>query len=103
MILFEIDTPIGLHVTATHERWNLIAGLKHPVMRGREEDVRVSLRDPHEIRQSTTDRTVLLFYRLDQPRRWICAVVKKVDNEQGFLVTAYPTDAIKEGKKIWTK
>lgn len=32
-----------------------------------------------------------------------CDVVKSVDNESGFLVTAYLTDAIKEGERLWTK
>ncbi|PYQ27089.1 MAG: hypothetical protein DMF56_21240 [Acidobacteria bacterium] len=38
-----------------------------------------------------------------QPSRWICAVAKRVDDRDGFLITAYPTDAIKEGTRIWTK
>jgi len=32
--------------------------------------------------------------------RWICAVTKKL-NGDGFLITTYPTDRIKEGKRIW--
>jgi len=45
---------------------------------------------------------VLLFYKAEAPKRWTCAVVKRTQNE-GFLVTAYPTDAIKEGVRIWPK
>jgi len=29
-------------------------------------------------------------------------VAKRLDSE-GFLITAYPTDAIKEGEWIWSK
>ncbi len=32
--------------------------------------------------------------------RWICAVVKRLNGE-AFLITTYPTDAIKEGEPIW--
>jgi hypothetical protein len=35
-------------------------------------------------------------------KRWTCVVVKRTDNE-AFLVTAYPTDAIKEGVRTWLK
>jgi hypothetical protein len=44
------------------------------------------------------DPQVLLFYKAESPDRWICAVVKR--NGEGFLVTADPTDAIKEGVRI---
>jgi hypothetical protein len=47
-------------------------------------------------------RATLLFfslYCLEQAGRWLCAVVKQLTGE-GFLITAYPTDAIKEGERI---
>jgi hypothetical protein len=34
--------------------------------------------------------------------RWVCAVAKRL-NEDGFLITTYPTDAIKEGERIWPR
>ena len=45
---------------------------------------------------------VLLFYKAEATKRWTCAVVKRVA-EGAFLITAYPTDAIKEGVRIWPK
>jgi len=45
---------------------------------------------------------VYLFYKLEQMGLWICAVAKRLDSE-GFLITAYPTDAIKEGERIWPR
>lgn len=72
-------------------------------MRGREDDVRGALSDPDEIRQSTSSQAVFLFYKLERPGRWICAVARRVDDRDGFLITAYPTDAIKEGTRVWTK
>ena len=67
-------------------------------MAGREASVRLALESPDEARQSRTDPEVLLFYKAEAPKRWTCAVVKRTENE---LVTAYPTDAIKEGVRIW--
>jgi hypothetical protein len=46
------------------------------------------------------DDQVYLFYKIQRPERWVCAVSRRTDSE-GFLITAYPTDAIKEGEQIW--
>ncbi len=101
-VLFEVLTPLGVRVRVTQERWEMITTIKHPVMVGGETGVRLALETPDEARQSRTDPEVLLFYKAEAPKRWTCAVVKRTQNE-GFLVTAYPTDAIKEGVRIWPK
>ena len=56
------------------------------------------------IRSARADKTLLStcvypFYRVDQSR-FLCAVVKRLDGE-GFLITAYPCDKVKEGDRIW--
>jgi len=43
-----------------------------------------------------------LFYKAQREKRWICAVSKQTGDE-GFLITTYPTDAIKEGVQVWHK
>jgi len=101
-LLFEAVTPLGFRVRVTRGRWNLITTAKHPVMAGREDVVRATLESPEQIRQSRADSDVLLFYRAEQSSRWVCAVAKRAA-DQGFLITAYPTDAIKEGTQVWPK
>ena len=101
-ILFEVLTPLGFTVRVSDNYWTLIVTIKHPVMRGRETDVQRTLQQPDEIRQSGNDPTVYLFYKLERPKRWTCAVVKRL-NSDGFLITTFPTDAIKEGQLIWSK
>ena len=101
-ILFEISTPVGFSVRVTRNYWELIVTIKHPVMKGQEINVQDALRIPDEIRRSLSDSSVFLFYRLNQPGRWICAVTKRLNGE-GFLITTYPTDAIKEGERVWSK
>ena len=71
-------------------------------MEGHLEDVKKTLQHPEEIRRSKTDSAIYLFYRTIHKGRWVCAVSKKLNGE-GFLVTAYPTSAIKIGEKIWPK
>ena len=101
-MLFEIVTPLDFTVHVTLEYWEIIVSIKHPVMKGHEEEVKLVLSDPDEIRQSTKDEKVYLFYRMHAQKRWFCAVVKNPDGE-GFLITAYPADNIKEGITIWKK
>ena len=55
-----------------------------------------------QIRQSRSDPQVLLFYHAQASSRWVCAVAKRAA-DQGILITAYPTDAIKEGTQVWPK
>ncbi len=101
-LLFEVQTLLGFRVRVAHTYWELIITIKHPVMTGREADVQKTLEQPEEIRLSRSDTTVYLFYRTERAGRWVCAVSKRL-YEEGFLITAYPTDAMKEGVKIWPK
>jgi len=101
-ILFEVPTPLSFRVRVTHRYWEVIITIKHPVMYGREGDVQSVLQNPDEIRRSRSDPAVLLFYRAESPRGWLCAVVRRL-NTDGFLITTYPTDAIKVGEHLWSK
>ena len=101
-LLFEVLTPLGFRVRVTRAYWQLIITVKHPVMAGREADVQATLQQPTEIRVSKSDPNVFLFYKPERIGRWVCAVTKQLDGE-GFLITTYPTDAIKEGVHIWPK
>ena len=99
-VLYEAETPLGFRVRVTKARWDLIVREKHPVMLGQESKIRSVLESPEEVRQSRHDTTACLFYQGEMPKRWLCAVAKR-DGDDSFLITAYPTDAIKEGGTIW--
>jgi hypothetical protein len=101
-VLWECFTPIGFRVRVTHNYWRLIVTVKHPVMAGRESSVRAALSMPDQVRRSRNDPSVYLFYKRESPDRWVCAVARRLDGD-GFLVTTYPTDAIKEGEQVWPK
>ncbi len=101
-LLFDALTPLGFSVRVTHERWELITTIKHPVMMGQEHAIKYTLEHPDQIRQSRSDPEVRLFYQGTGQNRWVCAVAKRATN-QGFLITAYPTDAVKEGTQIWPR
>jgi len=99
-LLFDVLTPLDFSVRVTRAYWQLIVTMKHPVMAGREVDVQATLQNPTEIRLSRHDPTVHLFYKPERLGRWVCAVTKRLNGE-GFLITTYPTDAIKAGGRIW--
>src|SRR5438270_13191693 len=97
-LLFSVETRLGFVVDVTVDRWQIIATIKHPSMRNREDDVRSTLAEPKQIRRSRSDAAVFLFYRQTGRSRWVCCVVKRLTAVTAFLITAYPTDAIKEGE-----
>lgn len=99
-IFFEVETPLDFKVRVTHRYWELIVTIKHPIMKGREQIVKETLSEPDEVRISRSESSVYLFYKAEREKRWVCAVTKRLNGE-GFLVTAYLTDAVKEGKRIW--
>ncbi len=101
-VVFEAQTPLSFRVRVTRSYWQWIVTVKHPVMAGRELDVRDALEIPDEVRRSRTDASVYLFYKLERRNRWVCAVAKRLDDE-GFLITTYSTEAVKEGVRVWPK
>lgn len=99
--VFDVITPLGFRVHCTPAHWERIVAIKHPPMRGRVQDVVDTLAEPDEVRRSVGDPTVLLFHRRIAPR-WVCAVAKR-EGSDGFLITAYPADRIKQGEIVWTR
>jgi len=98
---FQMESPLGFKVRCTTDYWTFIVSEKHPVLAGKEEEVKRVLSEPQEIRRSKKDHNVLLFYAKSETR-WLCVVVRK-ENGAGFVITAYPTDKIKTGEPIWTR
>jgi hypothetical protein len=96
---FEVLTPLDFTVRTSESYWQRLI-VKHPDIEDLEELVQQALTSPDEIRQSSRDTGVLLFYLIRRDGRWVVAVARRL-NGDGFLITAYQTDAIKEGKTIW--
>jgi hypothetical protein len=99
-VLFEVATPLGFRVRTSPEYWAKVVS-KHPDLAGGLEMVKQTLADPDEIRRSSRDEKILLCYRVGG-RHWIVAVARR-RNGDGYLVTAYRTDALKEGESVWHK
>ena len=98
---FDILTPLNFRVRTSDRYWQKLIA-KHPDIEVLETEVKQTLSSPDEIRQSSHDANVLLFYRTLREKRWVVAVSRRLGGE-GFLITAYQTDAIKEGETLWRK
>lgn len=98
---FEIMTPLDFTVRTSEEHWQKII-IKHPDIAELELEIQQTLSNPDEIRRSSHDPNVLLFYLILKEKRWVAAVARRL-NGDGFLITAYQTDAIKEGETLWHK
>jgi hypothetical protein len=101
MSKFEILTPLNFTVRTSEEYWQKLI-VKHPDIADLEAEVRQALNSPDEIRRSSRDPNLLLFYLTLKEKRWVVAVARRL-NGDGFLITAYQTDAIKEGETLWRK
>ena len=100
MTLFEVVSKMGKKISTTKEYWDFIVTIKHPIMEGKEKEVQEALKEPDEVRKSKKDKSVYLYYK---GGKIITCVVCKHLNGAGFIITAYQTEKIKEGKLVWKK
>jgi hypothetical protein len=93
----------GRLIRVTDERWKHI--LERAEMVGLQDTIAKTLLTPLEVVQSVTDEAAWLYYRYC-PRtivgaKFLCVVVKRGDD--AFMLTAYLTDRIKKGLRIWPR
>lgn len=80
--------------------------LQHPEMAELEPILPEAIATPDVVVRSSTDDTVLLYYRQAVTASFgdnlLCVVIKHLP-EDAFVITAYLTDKIKTGDILWTK
>jgi len=78
----------------------------HPEMLGQIDKVEDTLSNPDIVIRSKTSADVELFYRhysiTPVTKKYLCVTVKILTNDW-FIITAYFTDTIKRGVKIWER
>ena len=94
----------GLAIRLTDERRAHI--FEHPEMVGMEAGIEETLAHPEHVAESFSDREARLYYRFYLGKRvgdkYLCVVVK-VAGTDAFVITAYLTDKIKRGVRLWPK
>jgi len=92
----------GRAIRLTDERLAHIA--EHAEMAAMEASIAETLRAPREVMQSYSDPAAQLYYRSYVGTlvgdKFLCVVVKVVADD-AFVLTAYLTDKVKRGIRIW--
>ena len=65
-------------------------------------EAKQALEKPDQIRRSLQDPKVHLYYKAIGNLS-VCVVVDHFTEKDGYIITAYLTDRIKEGEKIYVK
>lgn len=100
-IYFEVITCLQKRIRVTESHWILITQRKHPEILGLEGVVQSTLINADMIRVSQEDAGVFLYYHRYK-KYYLCVVCRHL-NEEGFIITCYLTDKLKEGHEIWRK
>lgn len=99
---FKVKTPLGVTIRTTKDYWQRIVTTKHPSIAKYESKVKEALKDPDEIRRSKQDIRVHLYYK-SIGKLYICVVTDHINSKDGYIITSYLTDRIKEGEQIYVK
>lgn len=102
-LYFQVKTPLEVIIRTTKEYWLKIITTKHPSIAKYENQVKQALENPDQISRSKQDVQVHLYYK-NIGNLYVCVIADhiKLKNE-GYIITAYLTDRIKEGEKIYVK
>jgi len=101
-IYFLVETPFGVKIRTTKQYWKDTVLKKHPSIKRFKSKIKAVLKDPDQIRKSNKDPRVYLYYK-SIGKLSICIVADHVNIQEGYIITAYPTDRIKEGEKVYEK
>jgi len=100
-IYFDVISSLGKRIRITQAHWKLLTQRKHLEIEGLEQDVQLTLIEAEVVRVSQEDDDVFLYYRRYK-KYYLCVVCRHLNGE-GFIITSYLTDRVKEGHEIWRK
>lgn len=89
---------LSKRISVSKSYWDYIVNIKHKNVKGLEREVINALKNPVEIRRSTKDPSVYLYYG-KYGDKFICVVAKHL-NEDGFIITVYLTRRF-VGEVVW--
>jgi len=104
MIVFEIVDVFGRKIRLTKPiLWHIT---KRTELKNQVEKLKETIVNPEHIRRSVKDTKVLIYYkhyyRTPVTEKYLAVILKTLNNE-GFIISSYFTDRIKEGVEIWRK
>lgn len=101
-IYFKEETPFNIIIRTTKNYWQRIISVKHPSVKKFTREAKEALKEPDQVRRSKQDKRVHLYYK-NIGELWICVVADHLNEKEGYIITVYLTDRIKEGEKVYDK
>lgn len=103
-MIFKIIDQFRHSIELTKERYAHI--LEHPEMEGQIERVEETIAFPLIVKESRHDTNVWCYYRWYErtpvTKKYMLCIVK-IQDERGFVISAFYTDKVKWGKTIWER
>ena len=88
----------SIPIRLTEERWEHIAA-EHPELAGCREDVLAAVGSPDAVVRGYGGTLIAV---VGYGRgRYLCVVYREIDEDDGFIITAYFSDRYHRRKKIW--
>jgi len=103
-VLFEIESYDGKRVRFTRVQWLHIVFF-HPEVESEQDKIKQTLKEPEIVVEGATSDTKVCYkmFGVTPVSRKYLAVVVKVLNAEGFIMTSYFTGRIRRGKVLWKK
>ena len=103
-IVFETVAYDGKIIRLTEVQW-LHAVFFHPEIEGEQEKMKEVLKNPEIVVIGATEDTKICykFYPLTPVAPKYLAIVVKILDREGFIVTSYFTERVRRGEVLWRK
>jgi len=103
-VLFEVKSYDGRRIRLTEVQWLHIVFF-HPEVEGEQNRIKSVLKKPEVVVEGATSDTKVCYrmFRVTPVSRKYLAVVIKVLDGEGFIMTSYFTERIRRGKVLWKK
>jgi hypothetical protein len=103
-VLFEVESYDGKRVRLTHVQWLHIVFF-HPEVESELDKLERTLKKPEIVVEGATSDTKVCYrvFRVTPVSRKYLAVVVKVLDGEGFIMTSYYTERIRRGRVLWKK
>ena len=103
-VVFEVKAYDKRRIRLTEVQW-LHMVFFHPEVESEHEKIREVLENPEVVVEGATKDTRICyrFFKSTPVASKYLAVVVKVLNEEGFIITGYFTERVRRGKVLWKK
>jgi len=103
-VLFEVKSYDGKRIRLTQVQW-LHTVFFHPEVEGEQDKIKHVLKEPEVVVEGATVDTRIcyrMFRATPVSRKYLAVLVKVLDGE-GFIMTSYFTERVRRGKVLWKK